>query len=60
MISESPSILKDLPDNSFQCIFWEQQLQAAKQKDSCSMRWHPLMIRWCLYLQHKYVYRCQY
>lgn len=50
MVSEAPDVLKDLPANSFQRIFWEQQLEASKQKDSRTMRWHPLMIRWCLYL----------
>ena len=32
------------PD-SFQRIFWEQQQQALKKKDSRSMRWEPAMIR---------------
>lgn len=38
------------PD-SFQKIFWEQQQKALSslQKD---MRWHPPMIKWCLYLKH--------
>lgn len=39
------------PD-SFQCIFWEQQRQASSLKKARSMKWHPLMIRWCLYLGH--------
>ena len=28
------------------------QQQASSLKDMRSMRWHPLMIRWCLYFQH--------
>lgn len=46
-------------NDSFKQIFWEQQLKAAqlalssKKKDCRSMRWHPLMIRWCLYLCHQ-------
>ena len=39
--------------NSFQRLFWEQQLNAARQRNANSMRWHPLMIRWCLYLRHQ-------
>ena len=39
--------------NSFQILFWEQQLNAARQCNANSMRWHPLMIRWCLYLRHQ-------
>lgn len=38
------------PD-SFQKIFWEQQQKAASLP-SKNMRWHPLMIKWCLYLKH--------
>ena len=40
------------PDNSFQYIFWKQQEEAARMKNASSMRWHPLMIKWCLYLRH--------
>ena len=28
--------------------------KAASLKNSNSMRWHPLFIRWCLYLDHLY------
>ena len=40
------------PDGSFQQLFWEQQQQASSVKDSRSMRWHPLIIKWCIYLRH--------
>ena len=53
MVSETPTVLQDLPENSFHRLFWEQQFEAAKQKDTHTMHWHPLMIRWCLYLRHK-------
>ena len=39
--------------NSFQQIFWDQQLEAARKHDAKGMRWHPLMIRWCLFLRHQ-------
>ena len=39
------------PD-SFQCLFWNQQSKASSLKDSRSMKWHPLFIKWCLYLRH--------
>ena len=42
----------DFPENSFQKLFWEQQQKAASLKNARSMRWHPLMIKWCLYLRH--------
>ena len=47
--------IEDLPSDSFKRIFWEQQVEAASKKDSRSMRWHPLMIRWCLHLRHRYI-----
>lgn len=34
-------------------VFWEQQLKAASCKDQRQMRWHPLMVKWCLYLRHQ-------
>jgi len=39
--------------NSFQRLFWEQQKKAGNFGDSRSMKWHPLVIKWCLYLQHQ-------
>ena len=53
--SESSNLFEDLPQDSFQRVFWQQQLEAASQKDAQRMRWHPLMIRWCLYLRHRLV-----
>ena len=43
------------PEDSFQSIFWNQQKVALtkKGKSKNGMRWHPLMIRWCLYLRHQ-------
>ena len=38
--------------HSFRHILWDQQLQATS-RDPRGMRWHPLMIRWCIYLSHK-------
>lgn len=52
---ECSKFLDGLAENSFQRIFWQQQLEAASQSNARNMRWHPLMIRWCLYLRHRYV-----
>ena len=38
--------------NSFKRLFWEQQRNALQVKDSKSIKWHRLMIKWCLYLRH--------
>ena len=52
------SILENHQENptdadSFESIFWQQQLKAASLKDKRGMRWHPAIIRWCLYLHYK-------
>ena len=36
-----------------QRLFWEQQLEVASKKDKRGLRWHPLMIRWCLYIRYR-------
>ena len=41
------------PEDSFLRLFWKQQVQAANENEYCKMRWHPMMIRWCLYLNSK-------
>ena len=45
-------ISKKYPENSFRRIFWQQHSQAASLKNQRGVRWHPAMIRWCLYLRH--------
>ncbi|KAL5471612.1 hypothetical protein EMCRGX_G029743 [Ephydatia muelleri] len=52
-LPDSTDVLKMYPKDSFFNIFWQQQMQAAAKKDARMMRWHPLMIRWCLSLRHK-------
>ena len=37
-------------EGTFQRVFWEQQERSAQVKSSNSIRWDPLMIRWCLYI----------
>ena len=36
------------PEGSFRRVFCDQQIKNAKQKDSRQIRWHPLIIKWCL------------
>ena len=45
-------VMERYPEGSFQGVFWDQQKKAASLKDSRSMKWHPLFIKWCLYLRH--------
>ena len=35
----------------FQKVFWQQQSLASSKQDGRGMRWHPLMIKWCIYLR---------
>jgi len=37
---------------TFQHLFWEQQKKADSLQDNRSIKWHPLVIKWCLYLRH--------
>ena len=37
--------------NSFAHLFCDQQ-QLSSMKTSSTMRWHPLMVKWCIYLRH--------
>ena len=34
-------------------MFWSQQLNASRVQKASAMKWHPLMIKWCLYLRYK-------
>ena len=45
--------MKEKDDESFHSIFWKQQLLAASVKSKKRIRWHPLIIRWALYLHHR-------
>ena len=52
MLEEDHAISKNFKPDTFQSIFWQQQKQSAST-NSKGMRWHPLMIKWCLYLRHQ-------
>ena len=39
--------------NSFQHLFSQQQKIAASKQNLKGMRWHPLMIKWCIFLRHQ-------
>ena len=44
-------ICQKYPSDSFHHIFWSQQLEALRVRDKRQIRWHPMMIRWCLSLK---------
>ena len=38
----------DFPDDSLQYLVWEQQQKQALYSCSKTMKWHPVMIMWCI------------
>ena len=55
MLEEEEQVAQKFPPGYFQHIFWQQQKKAASRsaKEKRGMCWHPLMIKWCLYLRHQ-------
>ena len=45
-------VLQKHGEDSFLSIFCFQQIKSATVSSSKGRRWHPLVIKWCLYLQH--------
>ncbi len=45
---QSSKIDQTYPEGSFASLFWHEQLKAASLTDNRQMRWHPLIIRWCI------------
>ena len=52
MEKETDKVYAAYPEELFPHLFLEQQQKAASLKDARSMKWHPLIIKWCLYLRH--------
>lgn len=51
MNQNNDKISKLFPDGSFARLFWDEQLKAASSVKATQIRWHPLMIKWCLNLK---------
>lgn len=49
----SSQIEDNFPEGSSARVFWEQQVKISKLKSAKSMRWHPLIIRWCISMYSK-------
>ena len=52
MEEEEEKAMSDVQPGSFRHIFWQQQKEAAS-RDRRGMRWHPAMIKWCIFLRHQ-------
>ena len=49
IVAEQPDENKSaFPPGTFLGLFWEQQKQALSLQDKRQMRWHPMIIKWCL------------
>ena len=51
MEENNDQICQKYPSDSFHQLFWSQQLEALRVQDKRQIRWHPMMIRWCLSLK---------
>ena len=47
------SVVQEYGEDSFHTIFWMQQMQALGAQNKRQVRWHPMIIRWALYLHYK-------
>lgn len=45
-------VAESFPEGSFARSFWDSQRRATLLKNPNSMKWDPVIIRWCLYLRH--------
>ena len=54
MEEEDAGVESSFPPDSFQHIFWKHQLDSVARsgKKKNGVRWHPLMIKFCIYLRH--------
>ena len=50
--SFTKQVYSSYPEGSFQRLFWDQQIKASGYGNAKSMKWHPLFIKWSLYLKH--------
>ena len=50
----TPNLDTVFPDpDSFERIFWEEQIKYNQLRNKASMRWHPLIIKWSLLIKSK-------
>ena len=45
-------IQETCPEESMRRILWEQQIEALSKRNRRQIRWHPLLVRWCLNLRY--------
>ena len=45
------TVKKTYAEGSFARLLWDEQLKATSAKDAHQVRWHPVLIKWCLNLK---------
>ena len=53
MEEEEKKAMDGVEQGSFRQLFWSQQKEAAGKRDKRGIRWHPAVIKWCLFLRHQ-------
>ena len=55
MAENDRRVQEEFKEDTFQYIFWKQQREAMGKEGvkRNGIRWHPLIIKWCLYLRHQ-------
>lgn len=51
MKENTVALRKTYAEGSFARLLWEEQLKATSAKDPRQVRWHPVLIKWCLNLK---------
>ena len=51
MKENSEKVKSAYPEGSFARLFWEEQMKAACLNNTKQVRWHPVLIKWCLNLK---------
>ena len=51
MNENTVTVKKTYAEGSFARLLWDEQLKAASAKDPRQVRWHPVLIKWCLNLK---------
>ena len=51
MNENTVAVRKAYAEGSFTRLLWDEQLKATSAKDPRQVRWHPVLIKWCLNLK---------
>ena len=51
MKDNDAEVTRVFSSGSFQRLFWAHQMKAIQASDKRQVRWHPMMIKWCLHLK---------